>query len=179
MRVPTIHQENTAMTRPVALASAAALLFAMAATLAPPALAAGQVQVKWIEPEKFADAGRGSFDRERTLEALAEHLKGLGRQLPDGQTLRIEVTELELAGELEPFGRFHQDVRVLRGRADWPRISLRYSLSDGSRTLASGDADLSDPNYFFRSLRASHSGALGYEKRMLEDWVASLVAAKR
>jgi hypothetical protein len=46
-------------------------------------------------------------------------------------------------------------------------------------TLASGDADLSDPNYFFRSLRASHSGALGYEKRMLDDWVASLVAAKR
>jgi hypothetical protein len=142
------------MTRPVALASAAALLLAVAATLSPPALAAGQVQVKWIEPEKFADAGRGSFDRERTLDALAEHLKGLGRQLPDGQTLSIEVT-------------------------DWPRISLRYSLSDGTRTLARGDAELSDPNYFFRSLRASHSGALGYEKRMLDDWVASLMAARR
>jgi hypothetical protein len=179
MRESRVHQEIAAMTHPVALASAAALLLTVAASFAAPALAAGQVQVKWIEPEKFADAGRGSFDRERTLETLAEHLKGLGRQLPDGQTLRIEVTELELAGELEPFGRFHQDVRVLRGRADWPRISLRYSLSDGSRTLASGDADLSDPNYFFRSLRASYSGALGYEKRMLDDWVASLVAAKR
>lgn len=166
------------MTRPVALAGAAALL---AAALALPfaAHAAGQVQVKWIDPEKFADAGRGTLDRERTLDALAEHLKGLGQKLPDGQTLSIEVTDLELAGELEPFGRFHQDVRVLRGRADWPRISLRYSLSDGTRTLARGDADLSDPNYLFRSLRSTRTGALAYEKRMLDDWVASLVATAK
>lgn len=166
------------MSRPVALAGAAALLLAaLAAT--PAAHAAGQVQVKWIEPEKFADAGRGTLDRERTLDALAEHLKGLGQKLPDGQTLSIEVTDLELAGELEPFGRFHQDVRVLRGRADWPRISLRYSLSDGTRTLARGDADLSDPNYLFRSLRSTRTGALAYEKRMLDDWVASLVATAK
>ncbi len=166
------------MSRPVALAGAAALLLVALAT-APAAHAAGQVQVKWIDPDKFADAGRGAFERERTLDALAEHLKGLGRQLPDGQTLSIEVTDLELAGELEPFGRFHQDVRVLRGRADWPRISLRYSLTDGTRTLARGDADLSDPNYLYRSLRSTRTGALAYEKRMLDDWVATLVAAPK
>lgn len=158
------------------LLRSAALVLALAAGHA--AHAAGQVQVKWIEPEKFSDAGRGAADREQTLGQLGEHLKSLGRQLPAGQTLSVEVTNVELAGELDPFNRFHQDVRVLRGRADWPRISLRYTLSDGSRTLARGDAELSEPNYMFRSLRSTRSGALAYEKRMLDDWVASLVTSK-
>lgn len=166
------------MSRHTLGASAFAGAVLTAALLAAPlaAQAAGQVQVKWIEPEKFSDAGRGSFDRERTLQTLAEHLQALGRRLPDGQTLSVEVTDLELAGEVEPFGRFHHDVRVLRGRADWPRMSLRYTLSDGTRTLARGNADISDPNYLFRSLRHSQDGALAYEKRMLDDWVGSLVA---
>jgi hypothetical protein len=160
-------------------AACAAALLTAAACAAPAAHAAGKVVVTYLQPEQFADIGRSSWDRERALKTLSASFETLAARLPDGQTLRIEVTELELAGELEPFGRFHQDVRGVRGRADRPRISRRYNLSDGSRTLASGDADLSDPNYFFRSLRASHSGALGYEKRMLDDWVASLVAAKR
>ena len=170
------------MSRPTPLIAAAATAWALSLALAAPAtaLAAGQVQVKWIEPEKFSDAGRGAFDRERTLEALADHLKSLGKKLPDGQTLSLEVTDVELAGELEMFGRFHHDVRVLRGRADWPRISLRYTLSEGSRTLASGQADLSEPNYFFRSLGHQRTGALAYEKRMLDDWVSALLTpAKR
>lgn len=155
---------------PIVFVGSALLLGSLAAQ------AAGQVQVKWIEPEKFADAGRGSFDRERTLKTLGEHLQALGQRLPEGQTLSVEVTDLELAGELEPFSRFHDEVRVLRGRADWPRMSLRYTLSDGTRTLARGDAQLSDPNYLYRSLRGVQYGALAYEKRMLDDWVASLVA---
>ena len=156
---------------------AAALALALSAPLA--AQAAGQVQVKWIEPEKFSDAGRGSFDRELTLKALAEHIQSLGERLPAGQTLSLEVTDLELAGELEPFSRYHHDVRVLRGRADWPRMSLRYTLSDGTRTLAAGDAQLSDPNYFYRGLRATQRGNLAYEKRMLDDWVAGLVGGQQ
>lgn len=162
---------------PSALAAAAVLAALLVAPLA--AQAAGQVQVRWIEPEKYADAGRGAFDRERTLEALAAHLQSLGRRLPAGQTLSLEVTDLELAGELEPFSRLHDEVRVLRGRADWPRMSLRYTLSEGSRTLAAGDAQLSDPNYFLRSLPVGLRGALAYEKRMLNDWVASLVEDTR
>ncbi len=162
------------MTSHTTLFAATLLAAALAAPCA--AQAAGQVQVRWVEPEKFADAGRGALDRERTLQALGEHLGRLGRRLPDGQTLQVEVLDLELAGELEPFSRFHHDVRVLRGRADWPRISLRYTLSDGERTLARGDAQLSDPHYMFRSLRGSASGTLAYEKRMLDEWVASLVA---
>ncbi len=161
------------MTRTLAFITAS---LCAASLFAPTAVhAAGQVQVKWVEPEKFADAGRGSLERERTLQTLGAHLQKLAGRLPAGQTLQLEVTDLALAGELQPFSRFHHDVRVLRGGADWPRMSLRYTLSDGTRTLARGDAELSDPHYLFRSLRGRQQGTLAYEKRMLDEWVASLV----
>jgi hypothetical protein len=167
------------MPRPVSFSFALAGAALIAASLGAPSvsLAAGQVQVTWIEPEKFADIGRGVLDRERSLRTLADHLQALGSRLPDGQSLNIEVTDVELAGELEPFTRFHQEVRVLRGRADWPRISLRYTLSQGERMLARGAADLSDPNYLYRSPRLDQGHSLAYEKRMLDDWLTSLVAS--
>jgi hypothetical protein len=155
----------------------ATLLLALAASGT--AQAAGLVKVQWTAPERYADAGRGAFDRERNLAELGRHLESLGRLLPDGQTLNIEVLDLELAGELRPFGRFHDEVRVLNGRVDWPRMQLRYTLSDGTRTLQGGEAQLSDPAYFFRSLRSQQQTALGYEKRMLDEWVATLLAPPR
>ena len=141
--------------------SAATLLCAAAV---PPAHAAGSVEVQWLDPAQYSDAGRSAIDRERVTRILAAHLQKLGRLLPDGQVLKLQVTDLDLAGEIEPF-RWH-DLRVLRGRADWPQMSLRYTLSADGRTLKTGDARLQDMGYLF----TTQQGDLGYEKRMLEQW---------
>ena len=141
--------------------SAAALLCAAAV---PQARAAGSVEVQWLAPADYSDAGRSASDRERVTRALGAHLQLLGRQLPHGQALKIVVTELDLAGEIEPF-RWHE-LRVLRGRADWPRMSLRYTLSADGRTLKSGSAQLQDMGYLF----TTQQGDLGYEKRMVTQW---------
>ena len=95
---------------------------------------------------------------------LGTHLGQWSRALPDGQTLRIEVTDLDLAGEIRPFS-WH-DARVLRGGADWPQMSLRYTLQADGRTLKSGEARLSDLGYSF----ARRSESLGYEKAMIDRW---------
>ena len=145
---------------PALLATTLALLV----LTAPGAQAAGQVDVTWVQPETYADIGRSAIDRDRTLQSLGEHLHKLAQRLPDGQVLKIAVTDLDLAGEIRPWG-WH-DVRVLRGRADWPHMSLRYTLSADGRTLKSGDAKLSDMSY----LQRPREGELGYEKRMLDDW---------
>lgn len=144
-------------TRWIAAATLALLTFGHAQ-------AAGQVEVNWVEPEKFSDIGFGYGERASALRALGEHITLLGRQLPDGQTLRIEVTDINLAGE-KKFAPSH-DVRVLRGRADWPTMQLRYTLRDGGRELKAGQARLADMGYLF-SLR---SDAYGYEKRMIDNW---------
>src|SRR5687767_14299106 len=87
-----------------------------------PAHAAGQVEVSYVKPEEFRDAGRGAIDRERTMATLTQYLQQLSKRLPDGQTLRLEVTDIDLAGEIHPSLRLN-DLRVLRGGADWPHLN--------------------------------------------------------
>ena len=148
-----------------------------AATL--PAYAAGKVDVSYVKPEEFRDAGRSVIDGERTLAGLTQYLHRLAKQLPDGQTLRLEVTDIDLAGEIHPSLRLN-DLRVLRGGADWPHLNLRYTLLDGSRTLKSGEAKLSDPAYMFSS--RGHPAAdseMSYEKRMLKQWFDETIVGQR
>jgi hypothetical protein len=138
-------------------------------SLAGAAQAAGVAEVKWIEPEKFHDIGLGSFDRERNQQALEDIFRQLARQLPEGQTLKIEVLQVDLAGEMRPGSV--RDFRIVRGGVDWPRLSVRYSLQAGAQTVKAGQAQIADMNYLFgtRPVQASE-GPLPYEKRMLTRW---------
>lgn len=141
-----------------------------------PAAAAGTVEVSWLQPERYSDAGRSVADRERTMKSLGEYLIQLGRQLPDGQTLKLEVLDVDLAGMVEPHGA--QEMRILRGGADWPRMTVRYTLQHGEQRLKSGEARLADMNYFFfpRGL-GMHGTDLAYEKRMIGQWFGENFAA--
>ena len=71
--------------------------------ISPLVQAAGSVEVQFVQADKFTDAGRGSFDTQHTLKVLGDHLKALGRQLPDGQTLQIDVTIEDPKAYTEPF----------------------------------------------------------------------------
>lgn len=144
----------------------------IAAALFPVAQAAGTVEVRFVDPDRYRDAGRGELEVERTTRNLEQFIRRLGRQLPDGQTLRVDVLDVDLAGELRPLFRGHDDIRLMRGGADWPRMTLRYTLTgaDG-RTLQSGEETISDMNYQQSNLRArTDSEPLAYDHRMLEHW---------
>jgi len=138
--------------------------------------AAGRVEVQWLKPDTYSDAGRSSVDRERVMKSLGDHLQKLGKQLPDGQMLKLDVTDLDLAGEIEPFR--WKDLRVLRGRADWPHMSLRYTLTADGRTLKSGDAQLKDMSYMLSSLASQRQEDLAYEKRMVDQWFKAEFSAR-
>lgn len=151
-------------------------LLALGATLAAGLAQAGIVQVNFEQPERYTDAGRGA-EAEAVREALTRHLQALGRTgLPAGQTLSITFTDIDLAGEARPQGRFAQELRVLRGRADWPAFSLRYRLSEGERTLATGDERLQDLAYLQR-MPPRAGDAYPYEARLLSQWFAQRFGA--
>jgi hypothetical protein len=145
-------------------------------------VAAGQVEVKFIEPAKFSDIGWQSMDRERNLQALEAHVKALAQTLPEGQLLTLEFTDIDLAGEQTPlWQRWLWDTRVMSGRADWPQMSLRYTLSaaDG-RVLETATERISDMAYMARSLPLRESGeALAYDKRLLSEWFTQRFGARR
>ena len=156
---------------PTAVGLALALLSA-----ALPATAAGTVEVSWLQPERYSDAGRTASERERTMSSLGAVFTQLARQLPDGQTLKLEVLDVDLAGEIEPHPR--QDMRIVRGGTDWPKITLRYALQAGGETLKAGEARLADMNYLFDTLPARLLDVeMAYEKRMIEQWFGQNFAA--
>ncbi|GAB3447841.1 DUF3016 domain-containing protein [Massilia solisilvae] len=130
---------------------------------------AAEVTVNYIEPGKFADMPFEPWERENVLKDLTEHFQKLGKQLPADQNLTIEVLDIDLAGRIYPNMR-GQNLRVLRGGADWPRMRLRYRLEAGGQVLASGDAELSDMMYMQRNNRFSDGDTLRFEKQMIDDW---------
>ena len=157
--------------RTTLIAAAVALLSAtVLIVMARPAHAAGSAEVRFVEPERFSDAGRPPVERDRTLASLTAHLQQLARGLPDGQRLKIEVLDVDLAGE--QVLRRGQDVRVLRGTVDSPSIELRWSLEQGGSTVKSGKERLTDLGYLTggRAYKANAYGDLPYEKRMLSEW---------
>jgi hypothetical protein len=147
-------------------------VIALAALLAASmSYAAGTVQVSFVEPEKFADMRDRAWRVEDNVKALDKVLTEAAQTyVADGQTLKIEVLDVDLAGETRP-GTGAFDTRVLRGRADWPRITLRWRLEGaGLSAPRSGQAVIQDMAYLQRvppSLADTH---LVYERRMLGEW---------
>jgi hypothetical protein len=160
----------------VVLASSAAALYAASALSLP--AQAGTIEVKFTEPKRFSDIGRSHTDQEQTLATLRAHFESYAQALPANQTLSVEVTDVDLAGEQE-FMRARSDLRVLRGRADWPRISMKYTLSEGGRTLKQGEEHLSDMAYQQHGLLSRVNDELPYERRMLDRWFDERLGARK
>jgi hypothetical protein len=147
----------------VAASTAFLTLFALEAQ------AAGTVQVRFVQPDKFSDVRDGHLRAEDNLQMLQRHLEEIGaRYVTDGQTLKIEVLDVDLAGEVHRGGRL-DDVRVLKGRADWPRIQLRYTLETPGAPARSREATVSDFAYLERTPTQPNE-PLAYERRMLDEW---------
>jgi len=123
------------------------------------------VQVNFSHPDDYSDMPFSTRDREQILAGLAEHFQLLGKGLRPGQDLKIEITDIDLAGREDPMRRGAMDVRIMDGRTDWPRLRLRYQLEQHGKVIASGNAALSDMSYLQRINRYSTSDALRYEKR--------------
>ncbi len=131
---------------------------------------AGTVVVSYENPERYTDVGPRR-DAESVQKTLTTHLEALAAQrLPASQTLRMTITDIDLAGEI-PVASFRlHDVRVMGRHPDWPRISLRYSLQEGDRVLAQGSETISDMAYLMRSSQRNGNRQLPYEQRLLSDW---------
>lgn len=154
----------------VAALAAAAVL----AVLAAAPVQAGQVSVSFVDPQQFTDIGFGKVPRDRNLQTLHEHMMRWGQRLPQAQSLQIEVLDVDLAGIERPVG-FDPFVRVLNGRVDGPRMTLRWMLREGDTVVASGRDELSDMSYLQRLAGVFRNEPLFYDRRMLDDWLRSRI----
>ncbi|WP_240643689.1 DUF3016 domain-containing protein [Paracoccus siganidrum] len=136
-----------------------------------PLPAAAEVAVTYAAPDRFRDR---EFRQARSrASALAEFDREFARlaarYLPAGQDLAIEVLDIDLAGDFEPWNVDHRDVRILRDTTP-PRIRLRYTLAKGGRVLAQDEVRLTDLNYLSDPAARNSGKRFAHDKRLLEDW---------
>ena len=135
------------------------------------ASAQAAVTVKFVKSDSFVDIGRWSGRPDETLKEIEEHLQAqAAKYLTGSQDLVIEVTDINLAGEEEPWGRHMDRLRILR-QVTIPTMDLTFKLSEGSKLLKEGKAHVVDMNYMDRFNRYSPSDQLRFEKRMLDNWL--------
>jgi hypothetical protein len=143
---------------------------------------AGELRLEWQEPEKFRDAdytyNGGERSRNIVLNNLEKYFtKEAANRLPEGTVLELRVTQLDLAGDFEPWrGAQFSDVRIVKtlypAQIDF---EYRFLAEDGS-VIAEGSERLRDtlvPN----SIIASHlarTESYPYVKNLVADWLRKL-----
>lgn len=139
---------------------------------------AAETEVTWHEPQNYTDIDPGDEHperfRERVFSALEETFARLGERLPDDQTLHITVTDLTLAGWVEPMRTYGglELVRVIRPLYE-PRMDLNYELVDAQgNTLKEGEAQLRGSRMLDQTSirRVGTQNVVEYESNMIERW---------
>lgn len=141
----------------------------LAAILLAPTESLASVKVRFVNPERYTDAG--SFgSRDATLAELRAYLGKLGeRILGPSQTLTIDVLDIDLAGQHEPWRYSMSDVRIMRDITP-PSFKLRYVLSEKGGRARSGEDHLTNINYQMNPSARFSGDRYVYEKALLADW---------
>ncbi|MDG1750939.1 MAG: DUF3016 domain-containing protein [Thalassotalea sp.] len=128
-------------------------------------------EVKWTDSDKYRDVHAGDGHRAkfkaRVFKNFEEHFATLAKKLPEGQTLIIDVQDVDLAGDV------HQNMQRIRVIKEifFPRIKFSYQVVDSNKqVVSSGDVNLKDMSFMMGSNLRYNQDSLGYEKRMLDEW---------
>ena len=98
-----------------------------------------------------------------------------GKHLTPGQSLKIDITGIDLAGRIHP--GLNPDLRVLDS-VTWPRLNFTYQVIENGAVIASGEEKLTDLNYLNAFNRSRDSDWLRYERQMVSDWFRKTLARK-
>lgn len=131
------------------------------------------IKVQWKDFDDYRDVRaatepKGTFHK-RVKKSFDKFFNDYGKELPAGQTLSIEIKDLDLAGHVQMSGT--RDFRVMRD-IDFPRMEFSYTLTgaDGN-VIKQGEAKIKDMNYLYheKSWKRYREGFY-YEKRMFREW---------
>jgi len=143
-----------------------------------------RVEVIFDHPEKFADIKGDSMNspkgRDVMLDQIRDILETAGTGIvPAGQKLTMTFTDIDLAGEYEPWRSGPMsDVRIIKDIYS-PRFVFSYKLTDAAGAVLKEDkVDLRDLTFMMR-VTISRDEPLRFEKDILVDWIRSVVPRKK
>jgi len=133
------------------------------------------VHIEFADPENYSDIRDGFTSSEK---GEAAHLEGIEqyvqkrakKYLPADQKLEITFTNIDLAGDFEPWGADMDDVRIVKDIYP-PRIDLQFRVRDAKgNVIKEGERKLRDLS-FMMNLRLNNHDPLRYEKTLIDDWM--------
>lgn len=132
-----------------------------------------RIAVVFVKPEKFTDARRADFkpNSDSILDAIAKFMQEMGDEtIPRDMNLDIKITDIDLAGNFEPWhGPQSDQVRITNGLYP-PRIALEFRvIGPSGQVVRSGKRELTDLDYQRRTYYPMDD-YLRYEKDLLRDW---------
>jgi len=137
------------------------------------ATAHADVQVNFLNPDKFIDIkDNNGFRDESVLKDIEKHFVEQAQKYLPGKDVRIDVTDVDLAGNVEPLWRSATWVRVMRS-VTLPSIWLNYEVREDGKVVREGKATLRDMNYQEGFSNYFSNDSLRYEKRMIDRWFQS------
>lgn len=162
-----------------AITSLAAVAAASVALAAGSPASKSASRVIFHEPEQFTDFRMSEFQRTSDTEALKKELtqaieRSTRASLPPGYTLEIRFTDIDLAGDINPFRNLRlTDVREYRSVYP-PRMTFDWAILDeAGQVVRSGSERLLDLAYDMR-LRMPGSDYTRIEADMLRDFITGL-----
>jgi len=155
-----------------------ALLFCATALLAAPTAAQkNQVEVIFDHPEKFTDVKDSQFASEKGrdgyLGVLKDYLQERApRYLGEGQMLTLTFTDIDMAGDFEPWrGAEYNDVRIVKDIYP-PRMNFSFKLMDAAGAVVKeGQEKLIDMSFQMNASPINNNDSLRYEKAMIDNWL--------
>jgi hypothetical protein len=136
-----------------------------------------RVQVLFFEPKNFTDIGDGPMpsdsSRESDLTQIRDYLVRQGRYyVVEGQRLDISFTDIDRAGEFEPWrGSRWDEVRIVKDIYP-PRMVLNFRLVDAEgNVIKQGKRELLDMAFMLKISLVDRNDPLHYDKALLDDWL--------
>lgn len=161
---------------------AALSLNAMAAT--ENAATQSQIKVSWQAPEKFSDIRPASDTKkrfqEKVIRAFDKMWGEFAQDLPAGYQLNIVMTDLDLAGDVNPMYRAnHTDIRVIKD-IYIPRVKLDFVLTGPmQQEIAKGtDVKIQDMGFMNHAAMNTMSREFHYEHEMLKKWFKKTILSQ-
>ena len=106
---------------------------------------------------------------------IKEYLTGRAvKGLTAGQKLAITFTDVDLAGDFEPWrGGQWGDVRIVKDIYP-PRLVLAFRLTDADGAIVKeGKRDLRDLAFLMKITMGFRDDPLRHEKALLDDWLSA------
>ena len=169
----------------ILLAAATGLAVAFAAFASDSSKPAPRVEVLLSQPaDKYVDVRDGFSPTEKGQAANLEALQqdSVQRATPliaADQKLTVTLTEVDMAGDFEPWGKpGMEDVRIIKDIYP-PRIDVEFKLTGADGTvIKEGKKQLRDLAFMMK-LSINRDDAHRFEKELLNDWLRSEFKAKK